>query len=88
MTPLTSPHRLALLSMIHRGEQTPADAAIVSLMSKRMADIQRIHNLEDQLREAEARARENQKKLRQRDMNELIKQAEVDYYQLWSQMKR
>ena len=61
---------------IYRGEQTPADAAIVSLMSKRMADIQRIHNLEDQLREAEARARENQEKSRQRDMNELIKQAE------------
>ena len=70
------------------GEQTPADAAIISLMSKRMADIQRIHSLEDQLREAEARARENQVKLRQRDMNELIKQVETDYYQLLSQMKR
>ena len=64
-------------------------------MSKRMADLQRINNLQEQLRQAEAntrdaeaRARENAMKLREKDMNDLLKQTEEEYLQLWSQMKR
>ena len=67
---------------------TSSDAAILNLMSKRMADLQRIHTLQEQLHQAEARARENEMKLREKDMGELMKQTEEDYFQLWSQLTK
>ena len=64
-------------------------------MTKRMADLHRINSLQEKLlhskakaREAELRARESESKLDEKNMNNLIKQAEADFLQLWSRMKR
>ena len=76
-------------------ERTTSDTRILSLMSKRMADLQRIRSLQDQLqqseaktRDAEAKAREVEMKLREKDINDVMKQTEDDYLQLWLQMRR
>ena len=64
-------------------------------MTKHMADLHRINSLQEKLRhskanarEAELRARESESKLDEKNMNNLIKQAEADFFQLWSQLKR
>lgn len=61
---------------------------IIALMTKRMADLHRMHSLQEQLRESEARVRERDAKLNERNMNDLFTQAGTDVFELLSLMKK